>query len=94
MNKIDFFNEFKELCEYYNSDIFKNKRITALYYDKVKNKNIDEFKKMCNEIINTSKYMPKIADFGGSYISELQKYIHKKREYSEEYLESFYDIGG
>lgn len=85
MSKIEFFEEFKMLCAYYKDEIYKNKRITALYYEKVKNMPIKEFKKMCNELINIYKFMPRVAEF------ETQRnYNHKQRYYTEEFLNQFY----
>lgn len=89
MNKSEFFNEFKELCEYYNTKIYQNKRLTERYYNKVKNVAVSEFKKMCDAIIDEFKFMPRVADF------ELTSGIgHRGRHYTKEYLESLYDVGG
>lgn len=91
MNKKEFYNEFKELCEYYNDKTYENKRLTKMYYEKVKEMSLKEFQDMCNKIILESKYMPRIADFGKDYNTFLLEVMHKNRKYSEEYLESLYD---
>lgn len=89
MNKREFFDEFKELCEYYNSNIYENKKITRLYYEKVKSMPLDKFKKLCEHLISEYKFMPKVADFENTS-SGIR--LHD-REYSEEFLNQFYDIG-
>lgn len=91
MNKKEFYNEFKELCEYYNDKTYENKRLTKMYYEKVKEMSLKEFQDMCNKIILESKYMPRVADFGKDYNTFLLEVMHKNRKYSEEYLESLYD---
>lgn len=91
MNKKEFYNEFKELCEYYNDKTYENKRLTKMYYEKVKEMSLKEFQDMCNKIILESKYMPRVADFGKDYNTFLLEVMHKSRKYSEEYLESLYD---
>lgn len=91
MNKKEFYNEFKELCEYYNDKTYENKRLTKMYYEKVKDISLKEFQDMCNKIILESKYMPRVADFGKDYNTFLLEVMHKNRKYSEEYLESLYD---
>lgn len=91
MNKKEFYNEFKELCEYYNDKTYENKKLTKMYYEKVKEMSLKEFQDMCNKIILESKYMPRIADFGKDYNTFLLEVMHKNRKYSEEYLESLYD---
>lgn len=87
MNKIEFFKEFKKLCEYYNNKIYEDKELTTLYYENVKNTNLNEFKKQLKELIKTNKYMPKIADFYNK-----RKSNFTQRNYSD--LESYIDIGG
>lgn len=91
MNKKEFYNEFKELCEYYNDKTYENKKLTKMYYEKVKDISLKEFQDMCNKIILESKYMPRVADFGKDYNTFLLEVMHKNRKYSEEYLESLYD---
>ena len=91
MNKKEFYNEYKELCEYYNDKTYENKRLTKMYYEKVKEMSLKEFQDMCNKIILESKYMPRVADFGKDYNTFLLEVMHKNRKYSEEYLESLYD---
>lgn len=91
MNKKEFYNEFKELCEYYNDKTYENKKLTKMYYEKVKEMSLKEFQDMCNKIILESKYMPRVADFGKDYNTFLLEVMHKNRKYSEEYLESLYD---
>lgn len=91
MNKKEFYNEFKELCEYYNDKTYENKRLTKMYYEKVKEMSLKEFQDMCNKIILESKYMPRVADFGKDYNTFLLEVMHKNRKYSEKYLESLYD---
>lgn len=86
MGQWEFYNEFKELCEYYNNKIFENKKITKMYYEKVKSMPINEFKNMCNEFINTYKFMPRVADFDIT-----NSLGHRGRNYTETFLESFYD---
>ena len=90
MNKKEFFEEFKELCEYFNNGTYKNKKLTRMYYEKCKNMNIEEFKKLCEELMYKLKFMPKIADFDRKNgYSTLEGRI-----YTKEFLESLYDIGG
>lgn len=91
MNKKEFFEVFKSLCEYYRDDVYKNKKLTAMYYEKVKDVSINEFKKLCDKFINESKFMPKVADFGENYMSYITNMAHSSRSYSKEFLESFYD---
>ena len=91
MNKKEFYNEFKELCEYYNDKTYENKRLTKMYYEKVKDVSLQEFQNMCNKLILESKFMPRVADFGKDYNTFLLEVMHKNRKYSEEYLESLYD---
>ena len=91
MGQWEFYNEFKELCEYYNDKTYENKRLTKMYYEKVKEMSLKEFQDMCNKIILESKYMPRVADFGKDYNTFLLEVMHKNRKYSEEYLESLYD---
>ncbi len=91
MNEWEFYYEFKELCDYFKDKTYENKKITKMYYEKVKNMSIDKFKKMCERIIQENKYMPKIAEFGQDYIGYLSNMAHTKRTYSKEYIESFYD---
>lgn len=90
MNKREFFDEFKEMCEYFNNKTYENKRLTRMYYDKCKNMTLEEFKKLCEELMYKLKFMPKIADFdrkqGFSTI--------EKRIYTKEFLETLYDVGG
>lgn len=90
MDQWEFYNEFKELCEYYNSKIYENKRITKMYYEKVKNNSLEQFKNMCNMWIKSSKYMMKVSDFGSSDIGNM----HRGRLYSKDFMESLYDVGG
>lgn len=92
MNEWEFFNEFKQLCEYFKDETYKNKRITKMYYEKVKHMNIKDFKILCDRLISEYKYMPKIADFGGNYVSYICDLAHKARTYTEEELESFYEM--
>lgn len=87
MDTKEFFKEFKELCEYYNNKIYENKKITRLYYEVIKNKTVEQFKKQINEMIIEYKYMPKVADFYSK-----RKTNFTQRQYSD--LESFIDIGG
>ncbi|MEG0872955.1 MAG: hypothetical protein RSD14_04905 [Clostridia bacterium] len=89
MNKKEFFNEFKEMCEYFNSKIFKNRKITTMYYEKVKHMKTEEFKKVCKEMINNFKFMPRIADFDTK-----SSIGHHGRCYTKEFLEILYDVGG
>lgn len=89
MNKKEFFEEFKELCEYFNNGTYKNKKLTRMYYDKCKNMNLEQFKKLCEELIYNLKFMPRVADF--DITTSLG---HRGRSYTETFLESFYDIGG
>lgn len=91
MGQWEFYNEFKELCEYYNDKTYENKRLTKMYYEKVKKMSLKEFQDMCNKIILENKFMPRVADFGKDYNSFLLEVMHKNRKYSEEYLESLYD---
>lgn len=86
MGQWDFYNEFKELCEYYNSDIYKNKKITKLYYEKVKSMSLDEFKQLCVNIIKEFKFMPKVADMSDSGANRV-----RSRTYTEEFLSQFYE---
>ncbi len=88
MNKIEFYKEFKELCEYYNNKIYENKKILRLYYDVVKNKSLEEFKKQIDEFITDSKFMPRVVDFK----TIKSKYTnYEQRVYPDGYLEKFYD---
>ncbi len=87
MNEWEFYKEFKELCEYFNNTTYKNKKLTRMYYDKCKNMNLEEFKKMCEELMFNLKFMPRIADFDKKQgLSTIEKRI-----YTKEFLESFYD---
>lgn len=89
MNQWEFYNEFKELCEYYNTKIYENKKITKMYYNKVKGMNISDFKKLCDRFINECKFMPRVAEF-----KLTNKIGHRGRHYTKKYLESLYDVGG
>ena len=89
MGKLEFYNEFKELCDYYGNKIYDNKKITKMYYDKVKNLNLKEFQKMCRKFINDFKYMPKVAEFEIKKGASYGGYIG--RTYTDEFLESLYD---
>ena len=87
MNEWNFYYAFKELCEYFNSNTYKNKKLTRLYYEKCKNMSIEQFKKLCEELMYRLKFMPKIADFDRKNgYSNLEGRI-----YTKEFLESFYD---
>ena len=76
MTKQEFIKEFARLEKYYNQDI-KDKEILLMYYTAVQGKSIEQFKKQINEIIQTQKFMPKIADFGCG-----KKTNFEEREYS------------
>ena len=89
MNQGEFYSIFKKLCEYYNSDIFTNQKITVMYYEKVKDLSKKEFAEMCIVFINSSKFMPRVSEF-----NENDGNGHYGRHYSNEYLENLYDIGG
>ena len=91
MDQWKFYYEFKELCEYFKDKTYENKKLTKLYYEKVKDMTLEEFKKMCEDIIMKEKFMPKISEFGKDYNTYLLEVMHKNRKYSKEYLESFYD---
>ncbi len=86
MKQWDFFYEFKRLCEYYKDKTYEDKRITKLYYEKVKNMDINQFKSFCDELINKYTFMPRVAEF------EISSGIgHRGRKYTEEFLNQFYD---
>jgi hypothetical protein len=84
MTKQEFIKEFNRLQDYYNTKI-TDKEILLLYYLKVQDKSIEDFKKQVIEIMQSSKFMPRIAEFGKA------KSNFEEREYSKEFLESFYD---
>lgn len=86
MKKEEFLQMFIRLCNYYNSEIYKDEKITVMYYEKVKDLSIEEFSKMCRDIINTSKFMPKVAEFDFNTDKG-----HYGRYYSDDFLESLYD---
>lgn len=86
MEQGKFYEKFKSLCDYYNSDIYKNMKITKMYYEKVKDLSIEEFSHMCKDFINNNKFMPKVAEFDYS-----KDKGHYGRYYTEEFLESLYD---
>lgn len=87
MEKQDFYNQFKELCNYFHDKTYENKKITALYYKKCQNMSLEEFKKLCEELICNLKFMPKISDF-----DKIQGFSAiEKRIYTKEFLESLYD---
>ena len=85
MNKTEFFTIFKKMCEYYNNKTYEDKELTRLYYEKVQDKPIEDFKTQVNEIMQSNKFMPRIAEFGRN------KANFEERQYSEEFLESLYD---
>lgn len=85
MEQGKFYEKFRNLCEYYNNDIYKNMKITKMYYEKIKDLSIEEFSNMCRDIINNNKFMPKVAEFDNS------KKGYAGRYYSDEFLESLYD---
>lgn len=90
MGQWDFYNEFKELCKYFNNKTYENKKITKMYYEKCKHMTLEEFKALCEELMFNLKFMPKIADFERSNgYSKIEGRI-----YTKEFLESFYDVGG
>ena len=86
MNKIEFFKIFKKLCEYFNNKTYEDKELTGMYYIAVQDKSIEQFKKQVSEIIQISKFMPKISEFGSG-----KKVNFDERKYSKEFLESLYD---
>ncbi|MEG0367172.1 MAG: hypothetical protein RR585_10075 [Coprobacillus sp.] len=89
MNKFEFMNEFKRLCMYFNSkQLLQDKQILALYYSKVKHMNNEQFKDKCNSFMNSNTFMPKISEFDKNKGAR----GHRGREYTEEFLESMYDI--
>lgn len=85
MKKEEFLQKFIKLCNYYNSEIYKDGKITVMYYEKVKELSIEEFSNMCRDFINNNKFMPKVAEFDNS------KKGYAGRYYSDEFLESLYD---
>lgn len=87
MTKAEFMKEFERLCDYYNKPT-TDKEILLMYYEAVKNTTAEHFKDRVNEIIQVYKFMPKIADF-----NKKRKSNFEQREYSEDFLESFYDVG-
>lgn len=87
MSKQEFMKEFDRLCEYYSKKI-TDKEILNLYYNKVKDKSVEQFKNQINEIIASSKFMPKIAD-----LDEKAKVGIHQRNYSEEDLNQYLDTG-
>lgn len=88
MNKIEFYNIFKKLCEYYNNKIYdENKELTALYYEAVKDKSQAQFKEKIKKLIMKFKFMPKVADF----LDGKRQANFTQRQYSEDFLESLYD---
>lgn len=89
MNEWTFFNEFKTLCEYYKDRTYENKKITKMYYEKVKNMSLNDFKKLCDKFMFESKFMPKIAEFS---LNENNFQGYKQREYNEQFFEQFYEI--
>ena len=90
MDKQEFYNEFKDLCQYFNNETYKNKKLTRMYYDKCKNMNIEEFRSLCKELMYKLRFMPKIVEFERkSGYSNLEGRI-----YTKEFLESWYDVGG
>lgn len=92
MKQNEFYIEFKKICNYYNNKIYENEDITSLYFEKVKEYELDELKKIIRNFILENKFMPKVAEFVKSSNELSNKCIGRK--YSEEFLESFYDIGG
>ena len=84
MTKQEFIKEFKRLQDYYNTKI-TDKEILLMYYLKVQDKSIQDFKIQVNEIMQSNKFMPRIAEFGRN------KANFEERQYSEEFLESLYD---
>ena len=90
MKEWDFYNEFKDLCQYFNNETYKNKKLTRMYYEKCKDMTIEEFRYLCDELMYRLKFMPKIADFERKNgYSNLEGRI-----YTKEFLESWYDVGG
>lgn len=85
MSKKEFFEEFKKLCIYFKDKTYENKRITALYYEEVKNMTLNEFIDKCNELIRTCRFMPRIAEM--NIKSDIG---HRGRVYTEEFLNRFY----
>jgi len=90
MDKIEFFKIFKELCIYYNNKTYENKKLTGLYYNKVQNKTIEELKNYIVKLISNNIYMPKVAEFG-SITKNKREANFEQREYTEEFINSFYD---
>lgn len=86
MERGKFYEKFKNLCEYYNSNIYENGKITKMYYEKVKDLSIEEFSNMCRDFINNNKFMPRVAEFDFNTDKG-----HYGRYYTEEFLESLYD---
>lgn len=89
MKQKEFYLEFKKLCKYYNSNIYKDEYITSIYFEKVRKYSVDVFKNKCRELILKDKFMPKVAEFSSdSFIK-----IHDN-QYTETFFNQFYDIGG
>lgn len=86
MKQGEFYNMFKKLCHYYNSKIYEDEKITTMYYEKVKELNVKEFSNMCRDIINTLKFMPRVAEFDFNTGKG-----HYGRYYGDDFLESLYD---
>lgn len=84
MTKAEFIKEFKRLQEYYGKEI-TDKDTLLRYYNAVKDKTPEQFKQQVNRLMQTEKFMPKVADFNK------KKSNHEEREYSDEFLESQYD---
>lgn len=85
MKREEFLQKFIKLCNYYNSEIYKDEKITIMYYEKVKDLSVEEFSNLCRDIINNNKFMPKIAEFNNS------KRGYAGRYYTDDFLESLYD---
>lgn len=89
MNKTEFYEEFKRLCEYFGQlKLLKDKEIMQLYYNATKSLNKNDFRRKCNNFIATFSYMPKIADF---ITIKIPTCNYEQRNYTEQEFDKYYD---